>query len=65
MNEKRAVNSLHAGEVVQEHLGDGQDHDRRRGKARRLRFQRDAGEQKRHAEGEPDRRIGIVLRIRS
>ena len=36
----------------------------RRGELRRLRLQRDAGQQQGDAEGEPYRRIGVVLGVR-
>ena len=63
MNESALVDAGQVAHVDQEHLEHREDDHRGRGEPDGLRAQQHADHQQRHAEGEPHRRIGVLLGI--
>ena len=63
MKERARKPPVRSGEVDEEDLADGDRDHGGRGEAERLRRQGDTGEEKRHAEGEPDGGIGVQLGV--
>ena len=60
---QRLVDAGEIRQVDEEHLEHGEERDGRRGETHRPRVQPYAGGEQRHPEGEPDRRIGVLLGI--